>query len=166
MSWENYDDYYEPSEFEQQVEEFKDSLRRSVKQETQELIEKLQKENEELRGIRDNWEEVKRGYEAKQRELQNKIYDCKQNAARMRLDQLFESCGMNVILYRPSSFSVYKHKCDKCDDNRYIHYKSPSGKIIKKNVNVQSLSLNINHHQNIYVNLELIDMVVIVKNIH
>ena len=40
------------------------------------------------------------------------------------------------------------------------------GKIIKKNVNVQSLSLNINHHQNIYVNLELIDMVVIVKNIH
>ena len=30
MSWENYDDYYEPSEFEQQVEEFKDSLRINI----------------------------------------------------------------------------------------------------------------------------------------
>lgn len=124
----DFDDYYEQSEFEQQVEEFKDSLRRSVKQETQELIERLKKENEELRGVRDNWEEIKRGYEAKQRELQNEIYHCKQNATRMRLDQLFEACGMNVILFRPSSFSVYKPKCDNCDDDRYIHYKSPSGK--------------------------------------
>ena len=65
----DFDDYYEPSEFEQQVEEFKDSLRHSVKQETQELIERLRKENEELRSVRDNWEEVKRSYEKKQREL-------------------------------------------------------------------------------------------------
>ena len=49
MNWEDFEDYYEPSEFEQQVEEFKDSLRRSFKQETQELIERLRKENEELR---------------------------------------------------------------------------------------------------------------------
>ncbi len=128
MSYWDYEDYYEPSEFEQQVEEFKDSLRKSVKEETQKTIEQLKKENEELRGVRDNWEKVKRKYEEKQRELQNEIYACKQNAARMRLDQLFESCGMNVILYRPSSFSVYNPKCDKCDDDRYIHYKSPSGK--------------------------------------
>lgn len=124
----DFDDYYEPSEFEQQVEEFKDSLKRSVKQETQELIERLRKENEELRSVRDNWEEVKRSYEKKQRELQNEIYTCKQNASRMRLDQLFEECGMNVILYSPYSYSVYNPKCDKCDDDRYIHYKSPSGK--------------------------------------
>ena len=122
----DFDDYYEPSEFEQQVEEFKDSLRRSVKQETQELIERLRKENEELRSVRDNWEKVKRSYEKKQRELQNEIYTCKQNASRMRLDQLFEECDMNVILYSPYSYSVYTTKCDKCDDDRYIHYKSPS----------------------------------------
>ena len=103
----DFDDYYEPSEFEQQVEEFKDSLRRSVKQETQELIDRLRKENEELRSVRDNWEEVKRSYEKKQRELQNEIYTCKQNASRMRLEQLFEECGMNVILYSPYSYSVY-----------------------------------------------------------
>lgn len=125
----DFDDYYyEPSEFEQQVEEFKDSLRKAVRQETQDLIETLRQENEELREVRDNWEEVKRGYEAKQRELQNEIYACKQNVARMRLEQLFEMCEMNVILYRPSSFYVYKPKCNKCDDNRYVHYKSPSGK--------------------------------------
>lgn len=128
MDYYDYEDYYEPSEFDEKVEEFKGYLRESVKKETQELIEKLQKENAELRDVKDNWESVKRDYESKQRELQREIYACKQNAARMRLDQLFESCGMNVILYRPSSFSVYKQKCDKCDDNRYIHYKSPSGR--------------------------------------
>jgi len=125
----DWDDYYnEPSEFDMMIEEFKDNLKKSVKEDTQKLIEKLRKENEELRDIRDNWNQVKREYEEKQRQLQNEIYNCKQNVARMRLEQLFEACGMNVVLYKPSSFIVYGTKCDKCDDDRYIHYKSPSGK--------------------------------------
>ena len=123
-----YDDYYEPGEFDEKVEEFKGYLRESVKKETQELIEKLQKENAELREVRDNWESVKHDYEMKQRELQTKISNCKYDAAWMRLEELFDFCGMNVILYRPTWELVYKPKCDKCDDNRYIHFKSPSGK--------------------------------------
>lgn len=46
----------------------------------------------------------------------------------MRLEELFEFCGMNMILYYPTWEHVYKPKCDKCDDNRYVHFKSPSGK--------------------------------------
>lgn len=121
------EDYYEPSEFDEKIDEFKNCLRESIKKETQELIKKLQKENEELRDIRDNWEEIKRDYDRKQRELQREIYNCKYNAAKMRLDELFEFCGMNVILYRPNWEYVYKPKCDKCDDDRYIHFESPSG---------------------------------------
>ena len=122
----DWDDYYdEYSEFDMMVEEFKNSLKKSVKEDTQKLIEKLKKENEELRGVRDNWDKVKREYENKKRELQSEMYNCKQNAARMRLEQLFEACGMNVILYKPSSFAVYGTKCEKCDDDRYIHYSSP-----------------------------------------
>ena len=34
MSYYDYEDYYEPSEFDEKVEEFKDYLRKSVKQET------------------------------------------------------------------------------------------------------------------------------------
>lgn len=128
MSYYDYDDYYEPSEFDEKVEEFKGYLRESVKKETQELIEKLQKENAELREVRDNWESIKRNYENKKRELQREISNCKYEAARMRLEELFEFCGMNIILYYPIWERVYKPKCDKCDDNRYVHFKSPSGK--------------------------------------
>lgn len=128
MSYYDYDDYYEPSEFDEKVEEFKSCLRESVKKETQELIEKLQKENAELRDVRDNWESIKNDYENKKRELQREISNCKYEAARMRLEELFEFCGMNVILYHPTWEYVYKPKCNKCDDDRYIHFKSPSGK--------------------------------------
>lgn len=123
-----YDDYYEPSEFDEKVEEFKSYLRESVKKETQELIEKLQKENAELREVRDNWGSVKRDYKNKQVELEIEMSNCKYEAAKMRLEELFEFCGMNIILYRPTLELVYKPKCNKCDDNRRIHFKSPSGK--------------------------------------
>lgn len=131
MYWDE-EPYYEPSEFDKKVEEFKDYLRESVKKETQELIEKLQKENAELRDVRDNWESVKRNYENKKRELQKEISNCKYEAARMRLEELFEFCGMNVILYRPTGEYVYNPKCNKCDNDRYIHFKSPSGKDYKE----------------------------------
>ena len=46
----DYDDYWrEPSEFEQQVEEFKDALRNSVKDEIKEKIASLEKELAELK---------------------------------------------------------------------------------------------------------------------
>ena len=35
---------------------------------------------------------------------------------------------MNVILYRVDYRYVYKPKCDKCDENRKIHFSSPSGR--------------------------------------
>ena len=41
MSYYDYEDYYEPSEFDEKVEEFKDYLRQSIKEETLNEIEKL-----------------------------------------------------------------------------------------------------------------------------
>ena len=35
---------------------------------------------------------------------------------------------MNVIMYKPDYNHVYGKKCNKCDDDRYIHFSSPSGK--------------------------------------
>lgn len=43
-----YDDYYEPSEFDQKIEELKDYLRESVKSETQSIIESLSNRNKNL----------------------------------------------------------------------------------------------------------------------
>ena len=49
MSNWDFDDYYEPSEFDEKVEEFKDYLRESVKEETQNKIKRLEADNQRLR---------------------------------------------------------------------------------------------------------------------
>lgn len=124
----DYEDYYnKPSEFEQQIEEFKQSLVKAVKAEYQEEMQKLRDENESLKEVKKNWNSLEMEYKSKQRELSNKLEESKRNAARLRLDDLFEFCGMNVILYSPRSFPVYNKKCNKCDEGRKIHFTSPGG---------------------------------------
>lgn len=128
MSYYDYEDYYEPSEFDEKVEEFKDYLRQSIKEETQNEIEKLRKENEALQKIKRDWDNLVKEYEDKKRELEYKIRECESKASSKRLETLFEETGMNVIMYKPDYNHVYGKKCNKCDDDRYIHFSSPSGK--------------------------------------
>ena len=49
MSYYDEEDFYEPSEFEEKVNELKNCLRESVKEETQREIERLQRDNERLK---------------------------------------------------------------------------------------------------------------------
>lgn len=49
MSYYDEEDFYEPSEFEEKINELKDCLRESVKEETQREIERLQRDNERLK---------------------------------------------------------------------------------------------------------------------
>lgn len=44
------------------------------------------------------------------------------------LEDLFKEVGMATVLYRPSWIGAYKKKCDKCDSDRRVHYKTPRGK--------------------------------------
>lgn len=126
--YDDYEDYYEPSEFDEKVKELKNFLRGSVKEEIQSEIEKLKKENEKLQEIKSNWLRLEDEYKAKQRELERQIQECKRNASKKRLDELFEETGMNVMLYQPDYENVYRPKCNKCDADRYVHFSSPSGK--------------------------------------
>lgn len=129
---ENISEIIEPSEFDEKVEEFKDYLRQSIKEETQNEIEKLRKENESLQEIKHNWDSLVKEYENKKRELGYKIRECESKAASKRLETLFEETGMNVIMYKPDYNRVYGKKCSKCDGARYIHFSSPSGKDYKE----------------------------------
>lgn len=127
------DFYNEPSEYDQMVEEFRDSLMKSVKQDFIDKMNRLEKENAELREVKENWESMKRSYEQKNRELAYKLEQERQNMRRERLAQLFEQCGMNVVLFKPKASSFQMDKCDKCDKDRHIHFKSPSGKDMTEN---------------------------------
>lgn len=127
MNYHDYEDYYEPSEFEEKMEELKKSLKESVREEICNKIKELEEENMRLRDIKNNWDKLESEYKSKCAELERDKNSYRQNAAQMRLEQLFEATGMNVILYKPSTTIVYKPKCEKCDDVRRIHYISPQG---------------------------------------
>lgn len=57
MSYYDYEDYYETSEFDEKIEEFKDYLRESVKKETQDKIENLNIENQRLKKLNEELKE-------------------------------------------------------------------------------------------------------------
>lgn len=127
MSYYDYEDYYgEPSEFEQQIDEFKNSLFSAVKKEHQDKMDKLEKENQELQEVKKNWKAVESEYKSKIRELEVKSETAERDAKRMRLKDFMEELKHN--LWQANSSAVYKQKCDKCDDNREISFDSPSGK--------------------------------------
>ncbi|SCY99271.1 MULTISPECIES: hypothetical protein [unclassified Lysinibacillus] len=126
MSYYDEDFYHEPSEFEMQIEQFKSSLLDSVKDEYKQQMENLQKENAELQEVKENFEAIKRDFANKERQLQIERNDLERKVRRERLSELTKD--LQVIMYKVNSKRVENPKCEKCDANRRIHYKTPSGK--------------------------------------
>ena len=130
----DYDDYFrEPSEFEMQVEEFKDSLRNAVKDEIKERIESLEKELEELKEFRDEKNKFVREYESKILEMQREASNTKRLA--VESEEKWKKARLHQLLgdYLTVGWKIgdkweYGEKCDKCDDDRKIHFTSPQGK--------------------------------------
>ena len=123
------DFYYEPSEFDMQVEEFKESLAKSIKSEFLEEMERLKAENRKLQGIKEHFEQVKRDYERKKQECERVMREAENNAKRMRIEELMER--FQTLCWRPSWEYLYGPKCDKCDEDRRIEVTLPSGKKIE-----------------------------------
>lgn len=123
-----YDDFYcEPSEFEMQVEEFKDSLRASVKKEITQELERLRKENASLIDTRNNWvkkvRELEDDYEAKKLELDEAI----RNAKQTRFKELVSEVA--PVAYMVVCADIKLPKCCLCDDKRRRKYITPLGRV-------------------------------------
>jgi len=136
----NYEDeefYGEPSGFDNMVEDFKKTLKNSVKDTVTNEMDQLRRENDELKDIKLNWYKVQSEYESKKKSLENE-YQSKNRALereksdlvnKVRRDRLSELMkDFQVILYHADTISQKKSKCDKCDENRKIHFLSPAGK--------------------------------------
>lgn len=122
-----YDDFYnEPSEFDMQVDEFKQSLLNSVRDEYKTEMERLRKENAELQEVKRNLEQIKRAYDHKKNELEYMKVNLKNEVRRERLLELMGD--FKVELFRAYRKQKDGPKCNKCDATRYINYKSPLGK--------------------------------------
>lgn len=126
--YDSYNDFYEPSEYEIMVEQFKDELRKSVKQEIQDEMERLRKENEELQEIKRNFNKALEEEQEYLRQKRIELEMAKRDLARKRVDELLKEAGLYKELYTIEYEFVKKKKCDKCDEDRRIWYKTPSGK--------------------------------------
>ena len=127
------DFYNEPSEFEQQVDEFKVSLMKSVKEDFLQRMEALEKENADLRKFRDEKETFIRDCEAKVAAAQREARMAEEKWKNARLHKLLGDflCTGWKVGYKYE----YGPKCDKCDDDRYIHFLSPQGNKCKEHCN-------------------------------
>lgn len=119
----DYDDYWEePSEFEQQVEEFKDALRNSVKEEIKGKIASLEKELAELKEFKKDKNKIIQEYE-------NKVREAKESEEKWKKARLHQLLGDYLTVGWKAGYTrEYGEKCDKCDDDRKIHFSSPQGK--------------------------------------
>lgn len=126
--YDEYDDFYEDySEYNDLIYELKEALKKEVKDEIIQEMERLKKENEELADIKANWD-------AKVQELENKKYEyeiaksqAEDNAKRVRFKELIKPFVKEAWGIHDDWVYAYP-KCDKCDNKRHIHFTSPSGK--------------------------------------
>ncbi|AJG62191.1 MULTISPECIES: hypothetical protein [Bacillus] len=117
--------YHEPSEFEQQVDELKETLMNAVKDEFKEEMDRLRKENAELQEVKKNMKEIEQDYKRKSFDLDWKKKNLETTVRRERLSELMKD--FQVELYTVSSRGKEKPKCDKCNEKRRIPYKTPLG---------------------------------------
>lgn len=126
--YDDYDDFYgDYSEYNDMIYELKEALKKEVKDEIIQEMERLKKENAELADIKANWN-------AKVQELENKKYEyetakrqAEDNAKRSRLRTLLKPLVKPAWGYKYEYQDLYP-KCDKCDEKGYIHFTSPQGK--------------------------------------
>ena len=122
--------YYEPSEFEIKCEELMDMLRANVTDELKSELDTLRKENASMRDIVNN-------YDAKVKELESmkRKFQFEESTMRRQIEQEVRRERLSKILedFQTTIYCVYNQgkerpKCDKCDDDRIVHFKSPNGR--------------------------------------
>lgn len=123
--WYDDDFYNEPSEFEMQLNELKENLSKSVKSEFLEEMERLRKENKNLQGIKEHFEQIKRDYEKKKAECDRAICEAEQKAKHMKANELMER--YRIFAWSTTWEYLYGPKCDKCNKGRKVEIILPSG---------------------------------------
>ena len=118
-------DYFEDyNEFDEKIEEFKDSLRNEVKDEIKNEIERLKKRNLELEEKQKNLSKLENEYKEKIRKLENEkeqvIYEQKSEFYKNTMKEIIDKVFICKKLYDIDYKNVEMQKCNCCDENRKI----------------------------------------------
>lgn len=130
MSYHDGDDYYGPSEFDEQVETFKEELRAAVKEEIRAKLDKLSAENKAMRAQLTNLTTLEQAAKRAKAEADQAKASAERTARyemqRIPVKQVADL--LNKPKFCVESESVIGPKCDHCDEDRYRHYVTPMGK--------------------------------------
>lgn len=125
-----YDDFYdEPTEFDERVEEFKESLMGSIKYKFLNRLKSLEKENERLYEENKDLEKLKDECVQKKRDYDIAILNAKAEVKNATLEELLEE--YKCVLYMAKNESLFLKKCNKCNKSREVEIILPSGKVIE-----------------------------------
>lgn len=124
-----YDSWFEENWCEEPIKEetaLIEAIKEGVRQDIKSEMERLRKENAELQQYkkeRQEVENVKKWYESR---LQTEVEAYKRTLRQGKIKELF---GDNMFIGWGVDYDlVMLPKCDKCDKDRFVHFKSPSGK--------------------------------------
>ena len=107
------------------MDDFREKLCDMIRAEMKDQIERQERELEELRDFRDRKEEIEREHAEFLRKEKLAINRAEENAKKARLADLFAQYPLTA--WRPHYEIVMPPKCDKCDEQRRIHFFSPNG---------------------------------------
>lgn len=113
-------------EFDELLCDFIREVRKAARAEVKEELEQMQNELDELREFRNRKEGIEREHALFLRKTEIEIAKAKEDAKKARLAELFAEFPLTA--WKPSPNHVKPPKCDKCDEQRRIHFFSPRGK--------------------------------------
>ncbi len=107
-----------------------DAIKNSVREDIKQEMERLRKENAELRQYKQERQEVEKIKNFYESRLQTQIEAYKRELRTAKIKELFGD--YIVIGWGVKQKMPLPPKCNKCDEGRYIHFKSPSGKDLRE----------------------------------
>ena len=129
-----YDDYeieYEPSLADEILKEASDKLMSAIKDETVRRVAEIKGDNKRLERENEKLQQKLYDTNLKEAGLVFKQKEIEQMAKRMPVKEFLGQ--RSVIMYKVDySQQSRATKCDKCDDRRHLHYKTPSGNNAKE----------------------------------
>ena len=122
----DYFDFPEPSTGDIVFEEIKKVLLGTLKEEIKQELEALRKENEELRPFKEDRDRLQRELDTLRSDCNRRIREADTNAENRMFEALL---GEHMIqAWKVGKDYILPPKCEKCDDQRKLHFISPRGK--------------------------------------
>ena len=126
MSWEDYSEYYEPSEYDIVANEFAEKMKDLLKIEVKTYYENIKVENANLKSENEKLKDEVRKIDDVKRDLEIKKKNLIWEVRKERLSTLMKD--FEIIMYQADHTYIELPKCNKCDENRKIKFISPLGK--------------------------------------